>query len=224
MPATSRRTFDQQLDDLEAHVVRMATIVSEAVAAGREALLAGEKDAARAVLEGDAELDHAAWTCETRAYELLARQQPAARDLRRVLTAVRVAHELERCGNLVRHVAEAPLRHRVMTITPALRGLLGQMADEAQRLLRAATDAYVERDVAGAAALDVWDDRMDELHRRLLDELFAAQLGLESTIELVLVGRYLERIADHAVVIGERVHYLVTGVLPPVGASETHQL
>ncbi len=192
----------------------MGLVAAEAVAAGREALLAGDHDAARAVLEADAGLDKAAWTSESRAYELLARQQPAGRDLRRILTVIRVSHEIERCGNLVRHVAEVTLRHQVLRLTPALRGLLGQMADEAQRLLQGATDGYVARDVAGAAALDVWDDRMDDLHRRLLSELFTARLGVEVTLELALVGRYLERIADHAVVVGGRVRYLVTGELP----------
>jgi len=216
MAESSRGAFDEQLADLEEEVVRMACVTAEAVAAGREALLAGDHDAAAAVLDVDAGLDQAAWRSESRAYELLARQQPAAGDLRRILTAIRVAHEIERCGNLIRHVAEVTLRRQVMNLTPQLRGLLTRMADEAQRLLQGATDAYVERDVAAAAALDVWDDRIDDLHRKLLSELFAAQLSVETTLELALVGRYLERIADHAVVIGGRVQYLVTGELPLV--------
>ena len=217
--SSSRATFDEQLADLEDEVVRMACVAAEAVAAGREALLAGDHEAAAAVLDVDASLDKAAWRSESRGYELLARQQPAAGDLRRILTAIRVAHEIERCGNLIRHVAEVTQRRQVVNLTPRLRGLLSQMADEAQRLLLGATAAYVERDVAGAAALDVWDDRIDDQHRQVLGELFAAQLGVETTLELALVARYLERVADHAVVIGSRVQYLVTGELPAVATK-----
>lgn len=212
MPEPTRSAFDRELAELDADVVCIAAEVAEALAAATEALVNGDHDVATKVVNGHADVGAGTRRCEGRAFEILARQQPAAGDLRFLVTVVRLAHELERSRKLVRHVAlfatrpHAPLPCR-------LAGLLGRMAEEASRLFRGAAQAYAQRDVASAEALDVWDDRLDELHRRFLAELFRSPPPLETTLELVLVGRYLERVADHAVTIGRRVGYLVTGEL-----------
>lgn len=212
MPEPTRTVFDRELADLDADVACLAAQVGQALAAAAEALVTGEHDLARAVVDGHAAIDAEIRRCEGRSFEFLARQQPAAGDLRFLVTVVRVTHELERSSKLVRHVAtfaakpHARLPHR-------LAGLLDRMADEAHELFQGAVDAYVERDVAAAEALDVWDDRLDELHRRFLAEVFRSPPDLATTLDIVLVGRYLERVADHAVIIGQRVRYLVTGEL-----------
>ena len=212
MGEPTRTAFDSELAELDGMVVWLAAQVCGALGATAEALGTADHDLAAGVVAGHATLDAESRRCESRAFEVLARQQPAARDLRLLVTVVRLTHELERSAKLVRHVAafvarpHPPLPHKVGL-------LLGQMADEAHRLFEGAIEAYVTRDVAQAEALDVWDDRLDDLHRRLLAELFDAPPVLATTIELVLVGRYLERVADHAVLVGERVRYLVTGEL-----------
>ena len=215
MSIPPRRLFVQALDELQCEVVQVASVVPEALAAAMEALLGADHELARTVAGGHRPVAEATRRCEAAAYELLARQQPIAGDLRRVTTVVRLAHEVERSSKLVRHVAGFGTRPTAVVGSPRVRGLLARMGDEARRLYVGAIDAYVERDLARAEALDVWDDRMDELHRQLLAELFTAGLPLKTTLALALVGRYVERVADHAVAIGDRVRYLVTGQLAP---------
>ncbi|MEO6121513.1 MAG: PhoU domain-containing protein [Acidimicrobiales bacterium] len=215
MDSHPRATFVQALDDLQAEVVGLASVVPDAMGSAVEALLGADHDLARAVVDGHSRLAEATLRCETRAYGLMARQQPTAGDLRLVTTLVRLTHEVERSSKLVRHVAEFAARPAAVVQSPRVRGLLARMGDEARRLYLGAIDSYVARDLAGAEALGVWDDRMDELNRQLLAELFSSDLGLQTTLELALIGRYIERVADHAVIIGDRVRYLVTGQLAP---------
>lgn len=212
MGEPTRTAFDRELAELDSEIVWLAAQVCEALGATAEALVAADHDVATAVVHFHAQIDAATRRCEARAYEVLARQQPAASDLRLLVTVVRLTHELERSAKLVKHVAAFAARPQ-SPFPPRVSGLLGRMAEEAHRLFEGAIEAYVARDVAQAEALDVWDDRLDELHRRLLAELFTAPQDLATTLELALVGRYLERVADHAVIIGERVRYLVTGEL-----------
>lgn len=212
MAEPTRTAFDRELAELDADVVWLASEVCEALGATAEALASSDNGIAAGVVAGHPMIDAATRRCEARAYEVLARQQPAAGDLRFLVTAVRLTHELERSAKLVKHVAAfAAMPHTPPA--PKVGSLLGRMAEEAHRLFQGAIEAYVERDLAQAEALDVWDDRLDELHRRLLTELFTAPQSLAITLDLALVGRYLERVADHAVLIGERVRYLVTGEL-----------
>ncbi len=212
MGEPTRTAFDRELTELDNKVVWLAAQVCEALGATAEALTGGDDDVAASVLAGHAAIDAGTRQCEARAFEVLARQQPAAGDLRLLVTVVRLTHELERSAKLVKHVAGFAARPHI-PLPPRVSAILGQMADEAHRLFQGAIEAYVARDVQQAEALDVWDDRLDDMHRRLLAELFATPPPLATTIELVLVGRYLERVADHAVLMGERVRYLVTGEL-----------
>ena len=212
MAEIARKSFDRVLVELDNDLLCTAALVGEAIGAAAEALATGDHDLAEKVVREHAGIDGATRACEARAYEILARQQPAAGDLRFVLTVVRLAHELERSAKLVKHVATFAARPHG-ALSPKLSGLVARMGEEACQLFQGAIDAYAERDVERAEALDIWDDRMDELHRQLLAELFVAPPSLPTTLELVLVGRYLERIADHAVIVGQRVRYLVSGEL-----------
>ncbi len=212
MVEPTRTAFDIELAELESGILFTASLVVEALSTAGEALATGDYDLAATVVQSHGGIDEETHRWETRAYEILARQQPAAGDLRLVLTVVRLAHELERSAKLVRHVASFAARPHG-SLPARLAGLVVRMTDEAGRLLQGAIDSYAERDVERAEALDVWDDRIDELHRQLLAELFTAPQTLATTLELALVGRYLERIADHAVAIGDRVCYLVRGEL-----------
>lgn len=212
--SATRKTFHQELDELQAEVLRVAARVNEAVARATAALLDGDVVLASGVIDDDVVIDQACVANEERAYEVLARQQPTASDMRQVLTAVRLLHELERCGDLAVHVARAVPRMRVYDVTPRVRGIVARMSDSARRLLSVAFDAYAERDREAAMSLSALDDEVDALHVALLGELFSGALPLDLTIELALIGRFLERIADHAVVIGDRIAYLVSGELP----------
>jgi phosphate transport system protein len=213
-----RKSFHQQLDELQHDIVRMAAMVTETIPRVTQVLLDGELGAAQALIEGDDPLDALALDLEERCYQVLALQQPMASDLRSIVTAIRMVSEIERSGDLVVNIAKGARRIYGTTFSPRLRGLITQMGEEAARLFRLAIDAYVEGDASLAAALDDLDDRLDLLHKEYIQELFVTsgehELEVQPAVQLALIGRYYERIGDHAVNIGERVRYMVTGWLP----------
>lgn len=213
-----RKSFHQQLDEVQHDIVRMAAMVTEAVPRGTAVLLEGDLHGAQVLIEGDDPLDALALELEERCYQILALQQPMARDLREIVTALRMISEIERSGDLVVNVAKGARRIYGTTFSPRLRGLITQMGDEATRLFRLAIDAYVESDDSMAAALDDLDDRLDALHKDYIQEIFVThghgEIEIRAGVQLALIGRYYERIGDHAVNIGERVRYMVTGWLP----------
>jgi len=126
--------------------------------------------------------------------------------------------EIERSGDLVVNVAKAARRLYGTDFSARLRWMLRQMSEEATTLFRLAVDAYVEQDASKAAALDDLDDRLDTLRNSYIEEIFeahgAGQIKIRSGVQLAMIGRYYERIGDHAVNMGERVRYMVTGWLP----------
>ena len=213
----SRPTFHQQLDDVQRDLIRLAARVIESVARGTEALLTLDLGAAQTLIDGDDEIDLLTLEIEERCFTLLARQQPMASDMRAVVTAIRLTAEIERSGDLMVNVAKAARRLYGSEIPVPLRSLLTAMADEAVRLYGLAMDAYASGDASLAAAIDDMDDRLDQLHEDYIQailEIHADVRDIQMAVQLALVGRYYERIGDHAVNIGERVQYMVTGWLP----------
>jgi phosphate transport system protein len=193
-------------------------MVTETIPQGTEALLSGDLGEAKAVIEGDDPIDALTLQIEERCYRLLALQQPMASDLRAIVTAIRLTSEIERSGDLMVNVAKASRRLYRTDFDPRLRALIARMATEATKLFQFAVDAYQDGDADRAAALDDMDDALDTLHSRFITAIFESHetknLDLEAGVQLALIGRYYERIGDHAVNIGERVQYMVTGWLP----------
>lgn len=213
-----RRSFHHQLDEVRDELVRAAGLVSEAMARATQAFLDGDLSAAEEILRGDDEIDALTLHVEERCYQLLALQQPMASDLRALTTAVRLSGEIERAGDLVGNIMKAARRIYGVEIDPRTRGLLEQLGAQSHHLFRLAIDAYVEQDVGLASALDDMDDVIDRMHVEFIESIFetreSGELGLQPAVQLALVGRFYERIGDHAVNIGERVRYLCTGWLP----------
>lgn len=213
-----RTNFHAELDSLRADTVRLAALVTERIPWGTEVLLSGDLASAQALIDADDDVDELAIEVEERCYQALVLQAPMARDLRAIVTALRLTSELERSGDLMVNVAKAMRRLYGLAIDPKLRGLISRMGEEAQRLMRVAIDAYAEGDAAKAAALDDMDDRLDNLHKEYIQTIFECHrensIDLEAGVQLALVGRYYERVGDHAVNIGERVRYMVDGWLP----------
>ena len=213
-----RRTYHEQLDDLRGSVVRLGLLANEAIGAGTEALLEADLAAADRVISADAAIDHVTHDIEERAYTLLALQQPMASDLRTVVAILRTIHELERTGDLMVNVAKTTRRLYPVQLAPQIRRLVERMGQQASLQLRLAVEAFAERDTARALALDDMDDAMDDLQRELFRTIFTLsgpdEAGLQQSVQIALVGRYYERVADHAVNIGERVAYMVTGEIP----------
>lgn len=213
-----RKNFHQTLDDIRQEMVVMAALVTEGIPRATEAMLTGDLAEAQLIIDGDDPLDARAVELEEVCYQVLALQQPMASDLRGIVTAIRMIAEIERSGDLVVNIAKGSRRIFGTELSARLRGLIGQMGEEATRLFRLSIDAYVDGDAAMGAALDDLDDRLDNIHRDYVQEIFlvhnAGQIGVQPAVQLALIGRYYERIGDHAVNIGERVRYMVTGWLP----------
>ena len=221
MTTDTRRGFHEELDAIRSDLVRLAALVCESIPRGTQILLDGDLDGAQELIDDDDHIDRLALDVEERCYRLFALQQPMASDLRALVTAVRLTSEIERSGDLMVNVGKAARRIYGLPIEPRVRGLLQTMSDEALRLYRHATDAYAEGDEAKAAALDDMDDTLDAIHRdyisSVLETCRAGSLDIQAAVQLALVGRYYERIGDHAVNVGERVCYMVSGALPPAG-------
>lgn len=218
VPQDIRKTFHQELDEVHQEIVRYAAMVTEVIPQGTDALLANDLEEAQGIIDGDDALDALSVEIEDRCYQLLALQQPMAGDLRAIVTALRLTSEIERSGDLVVNIMKGARRMYGVEFDPRLRGLIERMSEQAQRLFKLAVDAYVEGNAGLAAALDDMDDRLDLLHKDYIQAIFESHsqnnLDLQAAVQLALIGRYYERIGDHAVNMGERVLYMVTGWLP----------
>jgi len=217
----TRKAFHEELDELRDAVGALGQLAIDAVEHGTTAFLDADVAAAEAVIAGDRLLDARMAMIESRSCELLARQQPMAVDLRTVLAILRIVHELERCGDYMVNIAKAARRLYPHALSDEMKQLITRMREQAVVQLRAGLDAFARNDVALGEALADMDDVMDDLQKELLRLIFATRSGEEDVQEAVqtaLVGRYFERIADHAVNVGERVAFMVSGVAP--GAIE----
>ena len=210
-----RHTYRGQLDDLRVDVVRLGLMVTDAVAAATDAFLEADLAGAERVIHADLAIDELTHSLEDRCYTTLARQQPMASDLRMVVSVLRNIHELERSGDLMVNVAKATRRLYPVELPDPIRRIVEQMGHQAVIQLRLAIECFAESDCARATALEDMDDVMDDLQRELFRTMFALgradEAGLQQMVQVALIGRFYERTADHAVNIGERVNYMVTG-------------
>lgn len=209
-----RDTYHQGLDDLVDQLVEMTRLVRSAVNRASTALLDADLSLAESVIEADDAVDALRDDLDARALDLLARQQPVALDLRIIVTSLRMNADLERMGDLARHVARvARRRYPESAVPPVFRSTIVEMSQVAELLVTKAGTVIASRDVEAALELERDDDEMDRLHRDLYTTLLDPESphSVEAAIDLTSVGRYYERFADHAVSVAGRVVYLVTG-------------
>ncbi|HEV2369761.1 MAG TPA: phosphate signaling complex protein PhoU [Acidimicrobiales bacterium] len=213
-----RKAFHEELDEIRIDVIRQAALAAEAIQAGTDALM--EEDLVRVehVIEADAAIDALTHSIELRASLVIAQQQPMASDLRVLLSILRIIHEVERIGDLMAKVAKAARRLYPEPLEPRLRGLIGRMRDQAGAQLRVAVDAFADKDMAKASALLDMDDVMDDLQKELFQYIFTnynvVEASLQRAVSIALIGRYFERIGDHASNFADRVQFMVTGHFP----------
>jgi phosphate transport system protein len=213
-----RKNFHHELDLVRDDIVRMASMMAESLARATEAFLGGDLATAEEIIQSDDEVDELSLAIEERCYQLLALQQPMASDLRALTTAIRLTAEVERSADLVCNIMKGARRIFGTEIDPRIRGLIQRLSNEVHGLYRYAIDAYADRNAGLAAALDDMDDAIDDLHVQYIASIFetreSGEMPLQVAVQLALIGRFYERIADHAVNIGERVSYMVNGWLP----------
>ena len=214
-----RKNFHQELDEARAELARLAARVTETIPRATAVLLDGDLEGADYIIRGDAEIDQRSLDLEERCYQILALQAPVAADLRAVVALLKMIAEVERSADLLCNVCKAARRIYGHDLDPKLRGIVSRMGQQAQQLFTSAIESFVENDAAKAAALDDMDSYLDALQKQFVQAIFeshaASRIDLQVAVQLAVVARFYERIGDHAVNIGERVQYIVTGSLPP---------
>jgi phosphate transport system protein len=212
-----REVFHDQLESIFDDLAAICSQVEEAVASATEALLNGDAAIAEQVISADAAIDVARERVEETAFSLLSLQAPVAGDLRVVVAALRMVTELERMGDLSVHVAKiARLRVPNIAVPEEIRPTISRMAEVAEDMVHRVQDVITSRDIAAAASVRQDDEEMDRLRRESFTELLSDNWdhGVEAAVDVALLGRYYERIADHAVSIANRVVFVVTGESP----------
>jgi phosphate transport system protein len=209
-----RSEFRADLARVNTVLVDMVDEVRAAMRRATRSLLEADAVMAEGVITGDAAVNEFHRELEERIFGLLAQQAPVASDLRQLMSALHVASDFERMGDLAKHVAKVGLRRQPAVAVPDdLVPIVRDMADVADRIAGKISQVVDNPDAATAAELDADDDAMDHLRRTLFAVVLdpAWSHGVESAVDGALLSRFYERFADHAVNAGRRMYFQVTG-------------
>jgi phosphate transport system protein len=202
------QAFHHELGDVEAKVIELFAMVAEDVPRATDALLNGNSDVARELAERDRVIDALYPQVEDLADREMLLQAPLASDFRLLVSVLRVVPELERSHDLIVDIARRGNLILSQDLSARSRAIIEHMGNLASEMWREAVNCWRERDRSAAVALDERDDEVDELYTSLMTELASGGMTLPVTMELTLVARFYERLADHAVNIARRVTYL----------------
>jgi phosphate transport system protein len=208
-----RSSFTAELEQLKLQVELMALKVDEALQKSRLVLESGDLALADEVIDSDDEIDAMLVSLTERCYDLLIRQSPVASDLRLVVSVLRILSDLERTGDLCLRIVKLAPEQPLLASEPGTFAILRAMADEAHMLFRLVSRAWSTQDLAIAISLEKRDDAMDAYNKDLMQAILRLEgpQAVQTAIQTLLAGRALERIADHSVMIGERLRYMLTG-------------
>ena len=209
-----RSVFQDELDSVSQTLFELSVMVSDSMAKATRAIMEKDLQLAEEVISFDDNIDTVQHELDARIIDIIARQQPVASDLRALVTALRMSADLERMGDLAHHVAKVVrLRHPAPAVPDEVVNLIEAMGVAAEKISAKTGVVISTRDTVMAAQVEKDDDEMDLLHRQLISALIAPNWkhGVETAIDLTLLGRYYERYADHAVSVSRRVIFLVTG-------------
>lgn len=209
-----RSHFDAQLAKLNNEMIQMGALVEAAIAGVTEALLKQDVAEAERVIRLEQEIDDKEKDIEAHCLKLLVQQQPVARDLRQISTALKMITDLERIGDQTMDISELAI---LLSDTSYIKRLehIAQMAEETGRMVTGAIDAFAEKDLSRVQSVIAADDIVDGLFDTVKEDLI--QLILEDpkngsqALDLLMIAKYLERIGDHAENIAEWVEYSITG-------------
>ena len=209
-----RNRFDEQLMQLNRELIEMGALCEEAISVASESLLANDKQLASKVAPLDSEIDRKERTIESLCLKLLLQQQPVARDLRNISSALKMVTDMERIGDHATDISELAV---VLSKKPYVKKLdhIEEMAKETMVMLIQSLEAFVEKDLDKAQKVIAHDDVVDDLFEKVKKELIAlirdhADEG-EQAVDLLMVTKYFERIGDHATNIAEWVIFSITG-------------
>ncbi len=209
-----REVFHQSLEDVQGRLVEISELVTVAIDKATRAFGASDVALAEEVIEADAVIDEKAIALDELAIEILARQQPVARDLRIVVSALRISASLERMGDIAEHIAQLTrMRFPERAIPKGLKGTFTKMGQLDVDLARTLTELLRTQNLELAEEIRNADDEVDELHVSVFEKVLSDSWRGETaaTVDATLASRYHERFADHAVSIAKKVVYLATG-------------
>lgn len=219
-----RVIYNEQMADLANLLGEMAGLAGQAMEQATQSLLQADLALAEQVIGEQDRISVMISEAEEKAFALLALQAPVAGDLRQVVSAIQIVNDVNRMGALALHVAKVTRRrHPNHALPEAVNGYFAEMGRIAVNMGAGAKEVLETRDPERAAQLNQDDEAMDDLHRHLFTLLMDRdwKYGVAAAVDVTLLGRYYERFADHAVEIGRRVIFLVTGVLPTDEDIET---
>ena len=210
----TRHSFDQGLDDLHLELIRMGSLVEESIDNTIQALRKQDVELAQQVFLNDDVIDDLEQKIEKKCMNLIARQQPLAKDLRTISTALKIITDMERIADHSADIAELTIRMaNVKYIKPLID--IPRMAEMAKQMVNKSIDAYVKQDIKLAEEVCASDDDVDDLFNKIVLELVNIMKNdpeaVEQAIDFMFIAKYLERMADHATNIGEWVVFNVTG-------------
>jgi phosphate transport system protein len=206
------------VDHIDRQVIQLFALVGELVAGATLALLTGDRPGARALAQRDAEVDERYLAVERLAWEQIDRGDVDRELLRYLVAVLHMLPEIERSGDLAEHIASRAARGIGLEMSARARGLVEQMGEVAVRMWRMAADAYGDRARDAAERLDRLDDEMDELTVTLTAEIVSGGMDLPVAVDVAMIGRFYERLGDHAVNLARRVMRWSPGA-PAVGDS-----
>lgn len=209
-----REVFHQSLEEIQSRLVEITDLVTVAIDKATRAFATSDVAMAEEVIADDVQIDELAVTLDELAIEVLARQQPVARDLRIVVFALRASASLERMGDMAEHIAQlARLRFPERAIPKGLKGTFIKMGERDVEVSRTLSELLRTQDLRLADVIRNADDEIDELHARVFEKVLSDNWKGEptATVDATLASRYHERFADHAVAVAKKVVYLATG-------------
>ncbi len=207
--------FNEALDELGQDIVRMSTIVEESINKAVDAFETKNVKTAEEVIENDRKINNLQLTIEDKCNVLIATEQPVAGDLRLIITAIKLAGNLERIGDHAVHLAKTTIRLSGQQYIDKVTGLIPKMADIGLNMVREAVNAFVQKDVEKAKAAAVQDRQIDILHKEVFQILINTMKERTDTIEqatdLLFINRFMERLGDHVASMCEWVVFAMTG-------------
>lgn len=208
-----RNKFEQQLETLNVELIKMGALCEEAIASAIKALLEENTAMVSKTYEIDTQIDEMEREIETLCMKLLLQQQPVARDLRVISSALKMISDMERIGDQAEDIAE--ITKTIRRVDEACSGLIRQMAAAAVTMVTESIDSFVKKDLALVRRVIESDDIVDDYFIRIKDRLIALVAANPSAgeyyLDLLMIVKYLERIADHATNIAEWVEFSITG-------------
>ena len=216
-----RKTFDEQLMQLNREMITMGSLCEKVIAMAAKSLLEGDKELAAKVVHSDSEIDQKEREIEAMCLKLLLQQQPVARDLRIVSSALKMITDMERIGDQSADIAEIVTVADLTASDDTMH--IGNIARAAIKMVTGAVDAFVSRDVRAAVEVIKYDDVVDDLFNKvkheLLESLHTSTEKAEYALDLLMIAKYFERIGDHATNIAEWVVFSITGRHDEEGAE-----